>query len=143
MSEFKLSLSYVSWNAIFTEDNVDVIFNSFLNTYLRIYYHRFPFKKFYHIHANQVWITTGIKISSQHKRELYLLCRDTKNPNLRNYYKKYCRILTEVTKTAKKLHYNKLIINSNNKVKTMWNTVKTETQKINKDEIPPTKLMVM
>jgi len=37
----------------------------------------------------------------------------------------------------KKLHYNKLIINSNNKVKTMWNNVKTETQKINKDEIPP------
>ena len=107
---------------------------------MRLFYHSFPFKKFYHTQADKTWITTGIKISSQHKRELYLLCRDKKNPNLRNYYKKYCRILTKVIKTAKKLHYNKLIINSNNKVKTMWNTVKTETQKINKDEIPPLKV---
>ena len=136
MLEFKLSLSYLSWNAIFTEDNIDVIFNRFFNTYLRIFYHSFPFKKLYHTHADKTWITTAIKISSQHKRELYLLCRDTKNPNLRNYYKNYCRILTEVIKTAKNLYYNKLIINSNNKAKTMWNIVKTETQKINKDEIP-------
>ena len=28
------------------------------------------------------------------------------------------------------MHHNKLIINSNNKTKTIWNTVKTETQKI-------------
>ena len=104
------------WDEIFTEENVDVMFNSFLNTYLRIFYHSFPFKKSHHTHANKAWITTGIKISSQHKRDLYLLYRDTKDPKLRNYYKQYCRILTEVIKTAKKLHYNKLIINSNNKV---------------------------
>ena len=38
MSEFKLNLSYVSWDEIFTEENVDIMFNSFLNTYLRIFY---------------------------------------------------------------------------------------------------------
>jgi len=45
ISEFKLNLSYESWDAFFTEDNVDSIFNSFLNTYLRIFYHSFPLKK--------------------------------------------------------------------------------------------------
>ena len=44
--EFKLNLSYDSWDTIFTEDNVDSIFNSFLNTYLRIFYHSFPLKKY-------------------------------------------------------------------------------------------------
>jgi len=66
-----------------------------------------------------------------------LLCRGTKNPKFSSYYKTYCKILTEVIKTAKKLHYNKLITNSNNRVKTMWNIVKKETQKIRKDEILP------
>jgi hypothetical protein len=66
-----------------------------------------------------------------------LLCRNTKNPKLRNYCKSYCRILTEVIKTAKKLYNNKLITNSNNKIKTMWNIVKTDTQKASKDEVPP------
>jgi len=42
ISEFKLNLSYESWDEISTEDNVDSIFNSFLNIYLRIFYHRFP-----------------------------------------------------------------------------------------------------
>jgi len=72
---------------------------------------------------------TGIKISSQHKRDLYLLCRNTEDPKIKNYYKTYCRILSEVIKTAKKLHYNKLIINSSNKVRTIWDIVKTETKK--------------
>jgi hypothetical protein len=80
---------------------------------------------------------TGIKISSQHKRELYLLCRGTNDPKLKRYYKTYCRILSEVIKTAKKLHYNKLIINPNNKVKTIWDIVKMETKKESNDQVPP------
>ena len=73
ISEFQLNLSYESWEEIFTEETVDSIFNSFLNTYLRIFYHSFPLKKVYHSQLNKAWVTTGIKISSQHKRDLYLL----------------------------------------------------------------------
>jgi len=137
ISDFKLNLSYLSWDEIFTEDSVDSLFNSFLNTYLRIFYHSFPFKKCHPIQVKKAWITTGIKTSCQHKRDLYLLCRGTKIPKFSSYYKTYCKILTEVIKTAKELHYNKLITNSNNRVKTTWNIVKTETQKIRNDEIPP------
>ena len=123
----------MSWDEIFTEDSVDAI----LNIYLRIFYHSFPFKKCHPIQFKKAWITTGIKISRQHRRYLYLLCRGIKNPKFSSYYETYCKILALVIKTAKKLHYNKLITNSNNRVKTMWNIVKTETQKIRKDEISP------
>jgi len=81
--------------------------NSFLNTYLRIFYHSFPLKKVYHSQQNKAWVTTGIEISSQHKRDLYLLCRSTDNSKLKNYYKTYCKILSDVINTAKKLYYNK------------------------------------
>ena len=64
ISEFKLNLRYESLDDIFTENNVDLKFNSFLNTYLRIIYHSFPLKKSYHNQNNKAWVMTGIKISS-------------------------------------------------------------------------------
>jgi hypothetical protein len=87
----------------------------------------------YYRQHNKAWITTGIKISNQHKRVLCLLCRDTNNSKLKKHYKKYCRILSDVIKTAKKLHYNKLIADSNNKAKTIWNIVQMETNKKSND----------
>jgi len=64
ISEFKLHLSYESWDEIFTEENVYSIFNSFVNTYLRIFNHNFPPNMSYHNHNNKAWIMTGVKISS-------------------------------------------------------------------------------
>ena len=37
--------------------------------------------------------------------------------------------MSEVIKAAKKIHYNKLFIQSKNKVKTVWNFAKSETNK--------------
>jgi hypothetical protein len=91
----------------------------------------------YHIRFNKPCITTGIKISSQHKRDLYLLCRRIKNPALIDLHKTYCRILTNVIKTAKKLYYDKLILNSKNRAKTLWKIVKTETKKEGNEDGPP------
>jgi hypothetical protein len=72
-------------------------------------------------------MTCGIKISCQHKRELYLTLRNSNDPDLKRYYKIYCKILSIVIKAAKKLHYNRLISNSNNKLKTTWNIIKSAT----------------
>jgi hypothetical protein len=65
-----------------------------------------------------------------------MLCRDLQSPILLAYYKKYCKILREVIKTAKRIHYNKLMLNSNNKSKTIWNIVKNETGKYNNSHDP-------
>jgi hypothetical protein len=48
MEEFKIRLSYESWDCIFSNnDNMDSdsLFNTFLNNYLRIVYTRFPLRK--------------------------------------------------------------------------------------------------
>jgi len=66
-----------------------------------------------------------------------LLCRSIKSPTLKHYYKTYCRTLTSVIKTAKKLYYDKLISNSKNSAKTLWNIVKTETKKGRNEVGPP------
>jgi hypothetical protein len=48
MEEFKIRLSYESWDSIFSNnDNMDIdsLFNIFLNNYLRIVYTSFPLIK--------------------------------------------------------------------------------------------------
>jgi hypothetical protein len=97
--ELQLNLSYETCD-VSNGDDVDTIFNSFLNMYLRIYNHAFPLKKCQYNSNNKPWITPGIKISSQRKRELYLLYRSTKDSKLENYYNRYCRILSDVIKNA-------------------------------------------
>jgi hypothetical protein len=44
---FKMQLSYEMWDDVFGGNNVDAIFNSFLNTYLRIFHSSFPLQKIY------------------------------------------------------------------------------------------------
>jgi hypothetical protein len=46
----------------------------------------------------------------------------------------YCKILSVIT-TAKKLYYNRLVLNSHNKTKTTWNIVKSVSGKKSTDEI--------
>jgi hypothetical protein len=43
--DFQMMLSYEDWDDVFSNSKVDTIFNSFLNTYLRIFYSCFPLKK--------------------------------------------------------------------------------------------------
>ena len=37
ITDFELKLSYESWKQVFVGDDANKIFNSFLNTFLRIY----------------------------------------------------------------------------------------------------------
>jgi hypothetical protein len=78
-------------------------------------------------------MTCGINISCQHKRELYLTLRKSNNPDLKCYYKTYCKILSSVIIAAKKLHYNRLISNSNNEMKTTGNIIKSATGRKSND----------
>jgi Notch-like protein len=70
-------------------------------------------------------MTKVIKISINHKRELCLSSRNSKNPKIKEHYK----LLTKVIKEAKILQYKKQISNSYNKTRTIWNVVKSETRK--------------
>jgi hypothetical protein len=73
------------------------------------------------------WITMGIRTSCKHKREFYLLCRNSNDPLLQNYYKRYCRILSDVVREAKRYYFSKQIVNSNNEMKTIWDITRLLT----------------
>jgi hypothetical protein len=46
VNDYSIKLSYESWEDIFSENNVNIIFNSFLDKCLKIMYSSFPTKKF-------------------------------------------------------------------------------------------------
>jgi hypothetical protein len=127
-SEFKLNLNCEMWADVFTiEDVVNLMFNNFLNAYLIIFNHKLSFKKHFSKQYNKNWITNGIRTSCACKSELYVLSRNTDNPELVRHYKKHCKILSDMIKLAKKHYYNKLIINYKYKVKTTWGVIKFVT----------------
>jgi hypothetical protein len=61
----------------------------------------------------------------QKKKRTFLLCRLNNNQNL----KKYCKILSKVILAAKHAHYNEVIHNSENKIKSTWKIVNEEKWK--------------
>jgi len=81
ISDFIAKLSCESWDTTFNSEDVNTMFNSFLNIYLRVFYSSFPLKKVISRNNkdNKTWITIGIKTSRRHKRELYLTCRNSNN----------------------------------------------------------------
>jgi hypothetical protein len=94
ITEFQIKLSY---DNIFGENDVNTIFNNFLNTYLRIFNSRFT-KKIQFKRNGNTWMTKGMKTSCVHKRELYMNCRNSNGIKLKEYYKLYCKILSKVIK---------------------------------------------
>jgi len=79
------------------------------------------------------WITQGIRTSCKHKRVLYIKLRNNKNPNLRRYFKDYCQILSKVIKEAKRMEYDRHILNSNNLMRTSWKLMNKELRKDHKN----------
>ena len=62
ISDFLDKLSCESWDTIFSSEDIDDMFNSFLNIYLRIFYFSFPLKKVFSRNRNDNnWISIGIK----------------------------------------------------------------------------------
>jgi hypothetical protein len=70
IGQFIYMLSYENWEYIFLEADVNVIFNNFLNTLLRILYTYFPLKKSLLSYKCKPWLTTGIRISCAKKETL-------------------------------------------------------------------------
>jgi len=115
-----------SWEDIFKGSDTNVIFNNFLNIYLKIFNACFTKGIHNSAHRYNPWITRGIKILFHNKRLLYMSCKGSNDTNLKLRYKRYCKILTGVIKTAKKKYYDELVFKSKNKTKTTWKIIKKE-----------------
>jgi hypothetical protein len=86
ISDFIYYLSNETWENVFNATDVDLMFNSFLNTYLRMFYSCFPLIQKKTKLNNNNWITLGIRTSCKRKRELFLHITNSENVALKQYY---------------------------------------------------------
>jgi len=127
LNEFQTSLSYEAWENVFSDNDTNTTFNNFLNIFIRTFNASFPKKRTKLRQNSKAWLTAGIKTSCNNKRKLYLLYRESNDPNLKIYYNNYCKILSKVIILAKKMYHNNKLVNSTNKPKTTWSIIKTIT----------------
>ena len=121
--DFIYKLSNESWVEVFNYNDIDLMFNSFLNTYLRIFYSGFCLIRNKSRKNGYDWLTLGIKTSCKYKRELFLLLQRSNNPALKQHYKHYCKILSKVMKEATRMTTDERILKSNNIPKTTWTLI--------------------
>jgi hypothetical protein len=92
----------VSWDSVFGTNDINKMCNSFLNSFLRIFYSSFPLKELTIKSNCNLWITPGIKISCKHKRDLYLLYRNTNDEALKKTLQTVLYDIKRYNKRSKK-----------------------------------------
>ena len=122
---FKELLSYETWDTIFSNDNTNEIFNSFLDIYLKIFQTSFPLNKKTALLNFKPWLTQGIKNSCTNNKKLYEKLKNSTDSGFKIYYTKYCKILKSTIATSKR------ISKSTTKTKITWNIIKEIINKMN------------
>jgi len=79
INDFLNKLSCESWDTVFSKDDVNKMFNSFLDSYLKIFYSSLPLKRIHVNKKNNNWITLETLTSCKQKRELFIASRDSNN----------------------------------------------------------------
>jgi hypothetical protein len=106
VKEFITHLINENWDSVLNSNDVDSKFNTFLNIFFRNFEVSFPTKTVKRMSENNEWITEGIKTSCKHKRDLFLNCQSSNNQLMKIHCRIYCKILAQVIKEAKCIHYN-------------------------------------
>jgi hypothetical protein len=110
--QFQLLLKNETWESVYKDQDINKKFNSFLCTFLNIFEASFPMKYESIGKIKNDWVTLGIKMPCKRKRSLYIYSRNSNDPIQELFYIKYCKILNNVIKEAKKQHYSRLIAKS-------------------------------
>jgi hypothetical protein len=82
-----LKLCHETLEQVFDGNDVNKIFNSFLNIFLRIYYSSFRLTQVKSEMNPNSWITPGIITSCKHKRQQYKELQNNYNATLASYYR--------------------------------------------------------
>ncbi|KAI5722952.1 hypothetical protein M8J76_016104 [Diaphorina citri] len=136
IERFTQALSSADFSPVYERTDVNDKMLCFYDIFLNLFNLHFPYKTVTVGNSKKKrWITRGIKISSAKKRELFLLCKNSGDPSLLEYYRTYSRTLQQVVRAAKKLDTQHRINNApqHKKAKTIWEIVnsfsKSNTQK--------------
>ncbi|XP_065662942.1 uncharacterized protein LOC136085555 [Hydra vulgaris] len=129
LETFKYQLSMLNWKHINFNEDINVIYNKFFNTFFSVYDANYPV---FEITLKpktlkNPWITKGLKKSSKIKQNLYIKYLKTKSHANLRIYKNYKTLFEKIRKNLKKNYYSNLITKYKNDSKQIWKILKEIT----------------
>lgn len=130
--QFTDYLKAETWDNVLIENNIENKYKFFYETLLYYYDTSFKMvtKNFNHSSDNKNWLTTGIKTSSKRLKELFNLQK--LGIIEKTYYVNYKTTYNRVIRHAKKMYFDNIINNSENKTRTVWNIINSSIRGANK-----------
>lgn len=127
LQHYRQELESYKWEDIYNTENPNEAYDSLISQLTSQMNLIFVNKNIKAKQSNaNLWLTTGIRISCQKKREMYK--QKIKGEISPEMYLAYTNILKKVIKTAKKISNVEFITKSENKVKATWTLVNKITQ---------------
>lgn len=141
INKFKEQLRNIDWMEIEGYNNPHSAYTSFLEKYTKVYNTCFPLKRTktkYNVN-NKPWLSKGLLKSINRKNKLYKKYLSSPNPNSESCYKNYKNKLNHSLRIAKRLYYEKKLIDSKSNIKNTWKILNEIINKKNrKSKLPST-----
>lgn len=121
IDKFRTDLLKEQWNDVYVGD-VNVAYDSFLNSYLSLYNKHCPLRQFKQNsrYNNKPWITKGLQNACKKKNKLYRDFIKFRTKTAEKQYKVYKNKLTVIMRQAKKDYYNKRLQENKGDIKGSW-----------------------
>lgn len=124
IQKFKNKLKEVNWKEITdkNKDNINNMMQKFYTIYNKAFNESFPYRRLSRKRSkDKKWMTTGLKVSTRHKSELYKKFLNSQTKEMEVKYKRYRNIHTSCLRKAEEHYYKELVDNQKHNVKTLWN----------------------
>lgn len=134
--KFSNVLASISFSEVYSENDPNLAYRIFLDTFKLFYDLCFP-NKYITIRTTKPvrWISRGIKLCCKKKRKLLWEHRKKPTDKSIDNYKKYTKILNKIIKLTQKSQNNHKIRTCKNKSKTTWRIINNAKRNIPQDTI--------
>ena len=123
--KFHDELKNIKWNQIlYFSDDVNQCFNEFITIIKKLHDTCFPFTRMSRrAYKDKKWITKGLKISINHKNNLYRIWLETRNKVDEERYNEYKKLYRNLAKIAETQYYKKEFDKKIHSTKQIWNNL--------------------
>ena len=142
IAQFSLKLRARDWSDLLTCNDPELAYTVFSDTITELFDTCFPLRTVKHGYkTRKPWLTEGLKKSIKRKNKLYHRKQKSKNEEHVQLYKQYRNKLNKLLHLAEQQHYDNLLKENKNNLKSSWRIMKDIISK-NKSTSPCSRFYV-
>ena len=142
IAQFSLKLRARDWSDLLTCNDPEIAYTVFSDTITELFDTCFPLRTVKHGYkTRKPWLTEGLKKSIKRKNKLYHRKQKSKNEEHVQLYKQYRNKLNKLLHFAEQQHYDNLLKENTNNLKSSWRIMKDIISK-NKSTSPCSRFYV-